>query len=225
VAAFGLAALPWLALHHAVNYATGGTFQPANAVPDYFLWPGCPFDPHNMTGVWNHTVGHFLAYAADLLVGQRGFLNHNLPLLLALPAIVVLLARRTKELPEILFVGFWCGGTWLAYAVTSTNHSGLCCSIRWLVPLLAPAYFALAVFLRQHPAWRRDFVLLSAWGALFAGMMWLEGPWRPWMKQRLVYYWLLQAVALASWAGYCLRQRRLARQTAAGEPERLADAA
>src|SRR5207253_10952685 len=38
LAVCGLAAVPWLALHHAVNYATGGTFKPANAVPEYFLW-------------------------------------------------------------------------------------------------------------------------------------------------------------------------------------------
>ena len=54
VAAFVLAALPWVAVHHAVNYAIGGTFKPANAVVEYLQWPGSPFTPQNMTGIWNH---------------------------------------------------------------------------------------------------------------------------------------------------------------------------
>ena len=54
LAVFLLAALPWLVLHHAVNYAVGGTFKPANAVPDYFQWPGSSFNVSNLTGGWNH---------------------------------------------------------------------------------------------------------------------------------------------------------------------------
>src|SRR5262249_10809995 len=37
---FALAALPWLVLHHAINYAIGGSWKPANANPAYFRWPG-----------------------------------------------------------------------------------------------------------------------------------------------------------------------------------------
>ncbi len=47
---FVLGALPWLVLHHALNYAIGGTFQPANANPEYFCWPGSPFSARNLTG-------------------------------------------------------------------------------------------------------------------------------------------------------------------------------
>jgi hypothetical protein len=203
---FVLAALPWLALHHAVNYAVGGTWKPANSVPEYFQWPGCTFNPQNMTGAWNHSgIGHFLTYAAALLVGKQGFLGHNLPLFLAVPAIVMLLWRRTPELPEVLFAGSWCGGTWLAYALTSTNYSGACCSIRWFVPLLAPAYLVLAVFLRQYPRYRPDFLILSGWGAVIAGLAWSEGPW---MKHMVPGFWPLQAAALVSWVGYRSWQRR-----------------
>jgi hypothetical protein len=215
VAFFALAALPWLALHHAVNYAVGGTWQPANAVAEYFRWPGCSFSPENMTGVWNHDgIGHCLTYAAALLAGKKGFLGHNLALFLAVPAIVVLLWRRTPELPEVLFTGFWCGGTWLAYALTSRNYSGLCCSIRWFVPLLAPAYLVLAVFLRQFPRYRGDFLILSGWGAVIAGLAWLIGPW---MKHMVPGFWPLQAAALASWIGYRTwhRRREAQRSTAA----------
>jgi hypothetical protein len=201
-----LATLPWLALHHALNYAVGGTWKPANAVADYFQWPGCPFNPQNMTGGWNHgSVGDFLSYAADLLVGKRGFLGHNVALFLALPAMALLLWKRTAELPEVLFACCFCGGTWLAYALTSTNYSGACCSVRWFVPLLAPAYGVLAVFLRDHPRFRGDFLVLSGWGAVLAALAWYEGPW---MNHMVPMFWPLQGAALASWVAYRGWQRR-----------------
>src|SRR5262249_23740993 len=152
------AALPWLALHQGLNYFVGGTWKPANANPEYFVWPGCPFNTATMTGAWNHgSVGYFLLYAADMLVGKKGFLLHNLPLLLSVPALVILIRRRGREWPQVMLAGFWIGGIWFVYAVTSTNLSGACCSIRWFVPLLAPGYYALAVLLRDFPQWRRDF--------------------------------------------------------------------
>jgi hypothetical protein len=200
VAGFLLGALPWLALHHAVNYAVGGTWKPANAVPEYFTWPGCPFDAKTLTGAWNHPgLGHFLTYAAALLAGKRGFLGYNLPVFLALPAAVVLLRRPPAELPEVLWAGFCCGGTWLAYALTSTNYSGLCCSVRWFVPLLAPAYLVLAVLLRRHPRYTGDFLVLSGWGAVVAGLAWWQGPW---LKHLVPGFWPLQAAALLCWAWY-----------------------
>jgi hypothetical protein len=200
VAGFALAALPWLALHHALNYKVGGTLGPANAVPEYFQWPGCPFNARNLTGGWQHgDVGHFLTYAAALLAGKRGFLGHSLPLFAAVAGFVVLLRCRAAELPELLFAGCWCVGTWLLYAATSNNYSGLCCSVRWFVPLLAPAYYVLAVFLHRHPRYLPDFLILSAWGAVTAGLMWWYGPW---MKHMVPFYWFIQAAALLSWLGY-----------------------
>jgi hypothetical protein len=217
LAVFGLAAAPWLALHHAVNYATGGTFKPANAVPEYFLWEGCPFTPQNMTGVWNHAgAGHFLLYAAALLFGKHGFLGHNLPLLLSLPAVVALLRRRSAELPEVLFAGFWCGGTWLAYAATSNNYSGQCCSIRWFVPLLAPAYYVLAVFLKHYPGRRGDLLVLSGWGVVMMAVAWGYGPW---MRHMVPGFWPLQGAALLCWLVYRLCGARLREQGRGRDPD------
>jgi hypothetical protein len=193
LAVFALAALPWLATHHVINYALGGTIKPVNAVPSYMLWPGCPFSAQNLTGGWNHTPGHFLLYLAGLLFGKRGFLNHNLPLFLAVPALVVLLRRRRAETAELVFAGCWAGGTWLLYGALSNNYSGLCCSIRWFVPLLAPGYFAMALCLRDYPQWRRAFYILSGWGGVLGALMWWQGPW---MTHMVPWFWPINAAAL-----------------------------
>jgi hypothetical protein len=225
VAIFTLAALPWLALHHAVNYAVGGTLVPANAVAEYLHWPGSPFTTQNMTGALNHSPASFLTYAAALLLGKRGFIGHNLPLFLALPGMVVLLRQRSPERPEVLFAGCWCGGTWLAYALTSNNYSGLCCSVRWFVPLLAAGYYVLAVVLRRHPCYRGDFLILSAWGAVLGGIMWWHGPW---IKHLVPFFWPVQAAALVSWIewrAWCGRWERPHRDSGVQGPGRLAEAA
>ncbi len=201
---FALAALPWLALHHALNYAIGGSFKPANANPEYFRWPGSPFAAANLTGSWIHpNIGSFLLYAASMLFGKRGFLGHNLPLFLMIPALFVLARHRRKIGAEIFWaVGCW-GGTWLLYAATSNNSSGQCCTIRWFVPLLAPAYLVLALLLRHYPRYCLDFLLLSAWGMLLVFLM-REGPWLGGMVR---FFWPIQAAALCSWA-ICHRLRR-----------------
>jgi len=213
VAMFGLAMWPWLLLHHAVNYAVGGTWKPANAVPEYFEWPGCSFNPNNMTGTWNHeNFMHFLTYAGSLLVGKRGFWGHNLALYLVIPALVILLRRWIAEWPELVFAGALSGGTWLIYAITSNNSSGLCCSIRWFVPLLAPAYYVLAVFLSRFPGLRWIFLILSGWGAVLGGLMWWKGPW---MQHMVSYYWPVQGAALVSLAFVWIRRRKSANSVTA----------
>jgi hypothetical protein len=197
---FVLAASPWLMLHHAVNYAIGGTFQPASAVPEYFQWPGSPFNEENMTGVWHHQrVGDFLTYAVGLLVGKRGFLAHNVALFLALPGLVVLWRPRLAEWPEVFFAVCFSGGTWLLYALGSNNYSGYCCSIRWLVPLLAPGYYVLAIFLREQPRYRGDFLILSGWGAVAGALMWWQGPW---LEHRVSWFWVVPLLALVCWLLY-----------------------
>jgi hypothetical protein len=217
VLVFAAAALPWFAFHHAVNYAVGGTLKPANAVPEYFLWPGSSFNPQNLTGGWSHRdLGHFATYAAALLVGKRGFVGHNLPLFLAAWGAAVLLRRRLPERAEVLFAASWCGGTWLMYAAASNNYSGQCCSIRWFVPLLAPAYYLLALLLREQPRYRADLALLSGWGALLAGMMWWYGPW---MRHLVPGFWPLQAAALLSWLGYARWRRRKERESFEDNPQ------
>jgi hypothetical protein len=193
---FALAAFPWLLLHHALNYRIGGSFKPANANPEYFLWPGSPFAAGNLTGAWIHPhLGSFLLYAASMLFGKKGFFGHNLPLFLTLPALLVLLRRRRETRSEILWALACCCGTWLLYAATSNNSSGQCCSIRWFVPLLAPAYFVLALLLREYPYYRIDLLFLSGWGFLLVVLM-RNGPW---LGGMVPFFWPIQAAALASW--------------------------
>ncbi len=182
LAAFVLGAAPWLVLHFAINYALGGTFLPLAAVPEYFRWPGSVFDAANLTGSWNHAdLGSFLTYAAALLVSDRGFLFYNLPLLLAVPLGAKMLLRRAAA-PEplsalVIFAFACCVGTWILYAVNSTNYSGVCCSVRWFVPLLAPGYLVLGVAVSRTPGYWGDFLILSVWGVLVGALMWRNGPW------------------------------------------------
>lgn len=207
VALFAAAALPWLVLHHAVNYAVGGTLVPANAVAAYFDWPGSPFGAANLTGGWKHeSVAHFLVYAASLLGGKQGFLGHNPTLFLLLPGLWYLL-RRAPELPEVLFAYALCGGTWLVYAINSNNYSGPCLSIRWFVPLLAPAYYLLAVGLKRCPQALRDLLLLGLAGAALTAFGWWQGPWIHHMVPGL---WQVQAAALIGLVEYRLRGRLIA---------------
>ncbi|MFL5240525.1 MAG: hypothetical protein ACJ8FY_00295 [Gemmataceae bacterium] len=208
---FALAAVPWIALHHGLNYAIGGTLAPANSVASYFQWPGCPFNEENMTGTWKHpNLGHFLIYAADLLFGKRGFVGHNLPLFLALPAVFLVLAHRVHERAEVVYVAALCGGVWLLYAATSNNLSGVCCSVRWLVPLLAPLYYVLAIALRERPDCRHDLLVLSAFGAVLSGFMWWQGPW---MAHLIKAFWPIQALALLTWGWIAYRRMNTTRSS------------
>jgi hypothetical protein len=226
LAVFSLGALPWLALHHAVNWQIGGTFTPAASVPEYFTWPGSPFTAENMTGVWNHdSIGGFLWYAASLLVGiddseglfYRGFFGHNLPVLLALPGVAVALRRRPAELPEVLWAAAWCLGTWLLYSLLSNNYSGTCCSIRWFVPLVAAAYYIVAVLVRESPQYRLDLAVLTGVGLLVGASMWSVGPWTP---EEVPWIWHLQAIGLGGWLLCILpRLRRRPIEKAAAAPE------
>jgi hypothetical protein len=206
---FGLGALPWLVLHHALNYAIGGSFKPANANPAYFDWPGSPFDVHNLTGSWIHSGPlSFLLYAASMLAGKRGFFGRNLPLFLAVPALGMLFRHHRERRREVLWAAGCCFGTWILYAATSNNSSGQCCSIRWFVPLLAPAYYLLALFLQRHPAYRMDFVILSVWGMLLVVFM-REGPW---IQHMVRFFWPIQVAALCSWALCHHLRRRTAKE-------------
>lgn len=214
----GLAAVPWLILHHAVNYAIGGTFVPANSVAEYLRWPGSPFGPDNMTGVLNHDGGlDFATYAVALLLGPRGFLEHNLAVVLALVGCVALWRQRPYEAPELLCATGWCAATWLAYAAASNNYAGECVSIRWFVPLLAPAYLLLAVLVRDHRRFLPYLVLLSGWGALIMVRMWWVGPWT---HHKGPYFWPLQAAALVSCLAWYWYARRMPRAASTGGDSR-----
>ena len=194
------ACLPWLILHHALNYAIGGTIGPANANAVYLDWPGSPFQGKLATGGWHHpSIGSFFLYALDLLFGKRGFLGHDLPLFLLLVAGPTLLRRRPSERAVLITGLAWAIATWMLYAVTSRNLAGQCCSIRWFVPLLAPAAIGLAVLLRDRPNFRIDFLILGGWGCLLGvGMAWMG----PWAEHMIPGYWFIYAGALVSWGTY-----------------------
>ncbi len=205
VGMFILAALPWVFLHHILNYVVGGTFGPANAVADYFTWPNSPFNARNLTGGWTHPhLGKCLIYLADLLVGKKGFLGHNLPLYLALPGTVWLLTRRREDRPEILFAAAVCVSVWLLYGVASNNYSGECCSIRWFLPLLAPGYYLLALLLRDLPSSRPIFLLLTTASLPFGLWMYWRGPWS---GRMIPQYWTVQIVLVVVLGIYSWRRR------------------
>lgn len=196
IAACALAILPCVVAGHAINYSIGGDWlKPLNMHPEYLNWPGSPFDT-TMTGVIRTRYFAQFQYTFDLLVGKKGFLTHNLPLLVALVAGVLVLKRRGHHRVELLVLGVWCVMGWLLYGVLSKNHGGWCVSIRWFVPFLAPGFWLLAKVLVERPEFRRDFVLLSAWGLVLSVSAWLVGTWWP---RNVPLYWWCFGGALISW--------------------------
>ena len=194
---FALATMPWLVLHHALNYAIGGTFGPANAVPQYLAWPGSPFTAETMTGGLKHGPGGFVAYSLDLLFGQKGIVSNNLPLWLAVAGGVRLWLWHRTDRPVVLFAAGWCGAVWLLYSATSNNFGGQCCSVRWFVPFLAPGYWVLARLLAAEPRYVPDLKWLTGVGVGMTALMWVAGPWAPRMVSGL---WGWMAVAGIGWA-------------------------
>jgi len=198
---------PWFLLHHLLNYKIGGTFKPANAVVKYSLGPGSPFTPQSLTGGWAHPdAWHFFVYTLAMFFGKRGFIGHNLPLYLCIPAVVFLLRNKIGQRSLIYFALCLVLGTWLIYSITSNNYSGASCSIRWFVPLLAPFYYLLAVFLKERPEYSTDLLILTAWGVIMGALMWIKGPW---MQHMVPGFWLFQAGALFSWL---LWRRKMAKE-------------
>jgi hypothetical protein len=200
-----LAALPWLAVHHAVNYSLGGTITPASAVAEYVAWPGSPFTD-NYTGRWAHAnFARFASYALKLLISKKGFVVHNPTLLLVPLALVVMWRTRSRWLPEALCCMLVAGGVWLVYSWGSINYAGGCVSIRWFVPLLGPGYFLLLALVRAAPQYAADFAILSLGGAAIAVTGWLYGPWHLHVVPAL---WPALGVSLAAWALYRWMKRR-----------------
>ena len=191
-----IAAMPWVVACHWLNLSIGGVAGPLNAVPEYLAWPGSPFSTGNMTGVLRHSPGGWLLYAGSLLGGKHGFLVHNLPLLLAIPALASI--RSSVWRLELLGCLGWCGAAWLLYSLMSNNHSGGSCSVRWFVPFLAPGFFLLAVYLVEHPSKFADLAVLGAWGTVLGFTMWRIGPWTTRMIPGL---WPVVGCALVSWLG------------------------
>ncbi len=206
IALVGAAALPWLVLHHIVNYHIAGVFGPANAVPEYLAWSGSPFNINNMTGHWQHgSIFEAGAYALDMLFGKKGFLGHNLLLFLPLLMLPGLLRNRYAE-RRVFIAGFaWGVGTWLLYAATSINQSGGCCSIRWFVPLLAPGFVAVAIIVRDNLTMRNEIYILGVGSTLLGLSMAISGPW---FMKLVPGYWALYATTLTVWLSYRWRSRR-----------------
>ena len=190
------ATLPFFLLHHVLNYAVGGTIVPANAVLEYLQFPGSPFDSQSATGGLKHGPLGLVIYGLDLLVGKKGFLTHNWPLYLATLGAVRVAWHYPAHRPALGFCLAWAGLSWLAYAATSTNLSGMCCSVRWFVPLIAPGYWALAAVLKEYPRFRPDLIWLTAIGSGMTLLMWLAGPWMPKLVPGL---WGWVAVAGLGW--------------------------
>lgn len=172
-----LTAAPCVSLHHALNYLIGGSFGPANANPTHLNWPGSPFDARTMTGGFKHTLPQYLLYSLDLLFAKQGFFSHNLPLML-FPASALLVWRyQRNRRPFVAYVFIWFLFGWQAYAITSTNLSGACCSIRWFMPYLAPMFGVIALMLNESPRYGPDLYWLSGVGLVMGGLMCWHGPW------------------------------------------------
>lgn len=200
------AALPAVALHHWLTWSIGGTLLPLNSL-ERLEWPGSPFDAGNVTGRLHHSPGGVFVYAADLLLGKKGFLLHNLPLLLLGPALRSVWRRGQPARAEITAALAWGAATWLAYSLLSNNYSGGAVSIRWFVPLLAPAYFMLAMLLREQPERIAEFLLLSGAGVVLAAIAWWRGPWT---LRMLPFYWPIVAVSAVGWLALRWRHDRRA---------------
>jgi hypothetical protein len=173
-------AAPLVVLHHVLNYRIGGTLGPVSAVPAYFAWSGSPFGSSELTGGLHHaSVRALLRYAVDLLVGARGFVWFNLPLLLLAPAMPILFQARQRlpEWPAVVAAYAFMASTWCTYATLSTNFAGRSVSIRWFIPWLAPACLVIAILLReQRMAWP-PFLALTASGCVIAAALFPIGPW------------------------------------------------
>jgi hypothetical protein len=203
--------LPCAALHHWINFKLGGSLLPINANPAYFEYPGSPFSGGHISGHWLHNgFGDFILYVFGLWIGKRGLLLHDpaLFLLIALP-ITILWRALPKKRAELVFSFVLVVLSWATYAIGSTNYGGLCTSVRWFVPLLAPLYMIANLFLDRVPNARSAFITLSALGLLMNVADWVQGPFAdenaklfwiiavPIYGAAIYFYWNLRQVRAA----------------------------
>ena len=207
---FLLAALPWVVLHHALNYRIGGSLAPAAADPRHFEWPGSPWAAQagappadELTGRWQHPgILAAAVYAFKFLFGPNGFVLVNPAILLVGPAWILLQRRKPRppEMPEVLFGAAWALSTWLLYAALSVDKDW---SFRWLLPMLAPGYYAIAILLRERPRFWREFLVLTGGGVVIAYNLWQVGPWGAGTPETRTVLWTLLCV----WLGRYLFSR------------------
>jgi hypothetical protein len=185
---------------------------------DQFLYAGAMLIGKH--GFWNHNLALLLAAAAGWRVLRSS--RHPFALPSPSPRRGEGGERRSREpgegqgvcdptgqtgRAELLGLLAWCTATWLLFAVLSNNMGGACFSVLWFVPLLAPAYWLLAILLRDRAEFRADFIALSAWGAVLGGIMWSIGPW----TQRMVpLMWPVVGGALLTWGAIEWSRRRQA---------------
>ena len=174
---FAAGCAPFVLLTHALNYYVGGTVLPIGTVPAFFAYEGSAFGPSDLTGNWNHaSVESFALYGLKLVVGRRGFLWFNLPLIFVIPG-VVMSSRRTLERPAVWASTLVILATWAQYSALSTNFAGASASIRWFVPLIAPACLIVCLLLRDRLALLTPFLLVSTAGVVIGVLLWPHGPW------------------------------------------------
>ena len=128
-------------------------------------------------------------------MGQHGFLLYNLPLFLIPVGVASLWRSFPQWRAELLFAALTAAGSWMVYALGSNNYSGSSTSIRWFVPLLIPAYFALILMLRARPALLYQFRLLSAFGFMLTFSLYWFGPFR---IVNLLFFWPIVVLALVT---------------------------
>src|SRR5262249_2014501 len=141
----------------------------------------------------------FLIYCLDLLVGQKGFLGHNLTLFSLAFALPALLRRALPQKPELFWFLIWSSSTFIVYAANSNNYSGFCVSVRWFVPLLAPGFLVLGLFWREFPQARTGMAILGGWGMLWGILCWW---WGPWLSPPLKLFWCILALGSCHWWAY-----------------------
>jgi len=188
--------VPLMAVHHWFNYQITGMIGPPGANVAFLDYPGSAFSADNITGVWSHhSVWTLIQYAMEMLIGQHGFLLYNLPLLLIPVGVAGLWRAFPQWRTELLFAALVSAGSWMVYALGSNNFSGSSTSIRWFVPLLIPAYFALILMLRARPGLLYQFRILSAFGFMLTFSLYWFGPFR---IVNLLLFWPIVALALGT---------------------------
>ena len=134
------AALPWLAVHHALNYAVGGTIKPANAVPNTSSGGMSLSNAENMTGTWKHNdVVDFLVRSVAPLRKLR--LHRPQHAVVSGPKSrrwPCCCGRCDSELPELLFAGLPVRRHLAGLLPALEQYAGMCCSVRWFLPSSPP---------------------------------------------------------------------------------------
>ena len=194
---FSTAVFPWLAAGIGINYAIGGVWKPINMYPEHFQFPGSPFTEENLTGFLRHEPLDQFLYAGGMLFGKKGFLNHNLPLLLLLSSGWFLFRTPIRFRAELLTMLGWVRGDLAVVCHTVEQHG------RRLL-LGAPV---ISFLCRGSGGWQSCFAIdrndaanfcASRRGLVLAGLMWWKGPWTQRMAPML---WPIVGCALLTTAG------------------------